>query len=162
LAQSFFAAAIYITLKHMVRAIGPQFSQIRASLYPWIFITCDFFSLLLQAVGGALAATAHTPSGSALGGHIMLAGIVFQVATFTLLYCLTVAFILNVRRGKSTLADNAREVLFSRDFKVFVVGVFVASMAVYVRCVYRIAELATGWANEIMRNEAEFIVLDGV
>jgi hypothetical protein len=146
----------------MVRAIGPQFSPLRASLYPWIFIICDFFSLLLQAIGGALAATSHTSSGSALGGHIMLAGIVFQVATFTFLYGLTAAFIFNLRRGMSTLTVEASEVLFSRDFKIFVAGVFVSSLAVYVRCVYRIAELANGWENNIMQNEAEFIVLDGV
>jgi hypothetical protein len=162
LQQSFFAAAIYITLKHMVRAIGPQYSPLRASLYPWIFMSCDLFSLVLQAVGGALAATANTPSGSALGGHIMLAGIVFQVATFTFLYCLAGAFIFNLRRGTSTLTADASAVLLSKDFKIFVSGVFVASLAVYVRCVYRIAELATGWANQIMRNENEFIVLDGV
>ena len=105
---------------------------------------CDFLSLLLQAVGGTLAATAHTPSGSALGGHIMLAGIVFQVATFTFLYGLAAAFIFGLQRGKQSLAQEASEVLFSRDFKTFAAGVFVASLAVYVRCVYRIAELATG------------------
>lgn len=146
----------------MVRAIGPQYSPLRASLYPWIFMSCDLFSLVLQAVGGALAATATTPSGSDIGGHIMLAGIVFQVATFTFLYCLTGAFIFNLRRGMASLTPEAAAVLFSRDFKIFVAGVFVSSLAIYVRCVYRIAELATGWANIIMRNEAEFIVLDGV
>ena len=160
--QSFFAAAIYITIKHMVRSIGPQFSPFRASLYPWIFMSCDLLSLVLQAVGGALAATANTPSASALGGRVMLAGIVFQVATFTFLYGLAGAFIFSLRRGTSTLTAEASEILFSKDFKIFAAGIFVASLAIYVRCVYRIAELATGWANEIMRNEDEFIVLDGV
>lgn len=92
----------------------------------------------------------------------MLAGIVFQVATFTFLYCLTIAFIINLRRGMQSLTTEAKDVLYSRDFKIFATGVFVSSLAVYVRCLYRIAELATGWANEIMRNEKEFIVLDGV
>lgn len=92
----------------------------------------------------------------------MLAGIVFQVATFTFLYCLAGAFIFNLRRGMSTLSPEVREVLLGKDFKIFLGGIFAASLAIYVRCVYRIAELATGWANEIMRNEAEFIVLDGV
>jgi len=161
-APSFFAAAIYITLKGMVRAIGPQFSPIKAVLYPWIFITCDFLSLLLQAIGGGIAASANTPSGSAVGGRIMLSGIVFQVATFTFLYCLAVSFGLNLRRNMSTLSPEGAEVLRSRDFKTFAIGILVSSIAVYLRCVYRVGELATGWANEIMRNETSFIVLDGV
>jgi hypothetical protein len=135
---------------------------LRASLYPWIFISCDIFSLVLQAVGGGVAASANTPSGSDIGGHIMLAGIVFQVATFTFLYILTTIFILNLRGGKSTLTTEASTMLHSKDFKIFASGVFVSSLAIYIRCLYRIAELATGWANEIMRNEVEFIVLDGV
>jgi len=146
----------------MIRAIGPQFSPLKPSLYPWIFITCDFLSLLLQAIGGATAATANTSSGSDLGGHIMLAGIVFQVATFTFLYCLTASFIFNLRRGMQSLTTEALDVLYSKDFKIFASGVFLSSLAIYVRCVYRIADLATGWANETMRNQAEFIVLDGV
>jgi hypothetical protein len=92
----------------------------------------------------------------------MLAGIVFQVVTFTFLYCLAASFIFNLRRGIQSLTPESSSILFSRDFKIFVTGVFVSSLAVYVRCVYRIAELATGWANEIMRNEKEFIILDGV
>ena len=92
----------------------------------------------------------------------MLAGIVFQVATFSFLYCLTGTFIFNLRRNTASLTQESVEFLSSRDFRVFAAGIFVASLAVYVRCVYRIGELATGWGNEIMRNEDEFIVFDGV
>jgi hypothetical protein len=151
-----------MSLKDTVRAVGPQFSSIKPVLYPWIFMICDLLSLVLQAAGGGVAASATTDSGSAIGGRIMLAGIVFQVATFTILYGMTVAFILNVKRNKSTLTTEGVYVLTSKGFKVFAIGLLVSSAAIYVRCVYRISELATGWANPIMRDEASFIVLDGV
>ncbi|KAG0647624.1 Efflux pump [Hyphodiscus hymeniophilus] len=141
---------------------GTPILPLRPVLYPWIFISCDILSLLLQAIGGATAATANTPSGSATGGHIMLAGIVFQVATFTFLYILTAMFIFKLRRGLPSLTAEASTVLFSRDLKIFATAIFVSSLAVYVRCVYRIAELAQGWANEIMRDQTGYIVLDGV
>lgn len=70
-------------------------------------MSCDLLSLLLQAVGGALAAFSHTPSGSALGGNIMLAGIVFQVATFTFLYVLVIIFVINFRRNRTTVGIEA-------------------------------------------------------
>jgi hypothetical protein len=146
----------------MVRSIGPQFSPIKPILYPWIFISADIFSLVLQAIGGGVASSASTPAGADVGGHIMLAGIVFQVFTFTFLYVIIGLFILKLVRNKDTLTPDAASVLGGRDFKIFAVGMLVASLAIYVRCVYRIAELAGGWANEIMRDEVGYIVLDGV
>lgn len=161
LAPSFFAAALYLTLKDMVRAIGPQFSPIKPKLYPWIFMSCDLMSLVLQGAGGGIAASATTPKGSDDGGHIMLAGIIFQVATFTFLYTLLALFIRNLRNGRQTMTEAQLSVLHSRDFKVFAWGVFISSVAIYLRCIYRIAELAGGWANKIMQDEVSFYVLDG-
>lgn len=161
LAPSFFAAALYLTLKDMVRAIGPQFSPIKPRLYPWIFISCDLLSLILQGAGGGTAASANTTKVSDDGGHIMLAGIVFQVATFTFLYTLLALFIRNLRNGRQTMTESQLSVLHSRDFKVFAWGIFIASVGIYLRCIYRIAELAGGWENKIMRDEVSFYVLDG-
>lgn len=160
--QSFYAAAIYMLLKHIIRAIGPQFSPIKAVLYPWIFMSCDFLSLLLQAIGGGVAASATTSSGSKLGGNIMLGGIVFQVATFTFLYGLMIVIVFNIKCHGSSMSAESVELLHSKDFKIFASGLFLASLAIYTRCVYRIAELAGSWANPIMRDEISFIVLDGM
>ncbi|KUJ08889.1 RTA1-domain-containing protein [Mollisia scopiformis] len=161
IAPSFFAAALYLTLKDMVRAIGPQFSPIKPPLYPWIFISCDLLSLILQGAGGGTAASANTPSTSADGGHIMLAGIVFQVATFTFLYTLLILFIRNLRANHHTMTEAQLSVLHSKNFRVFAWGIFIASAGIYVRCIYRIAELAGGWKNKIMQDEVSFYVLDG-
>lgn len=161
IAPSFFAAAIYLTLKDMVRAIGPQYSPIKPILYPWIFISCDLLSLILQGAGGGTAASANTTKTSADGGHIMLAGIVFQVATFTFLYILLGLYIKNLRQNRHTMTTSQLSILHSKNFKVFAWGVFIASVAVYLRCIYRIAELAGGWENKIMQDEVSFYVLDG-
>ena len=161
LAPSFFAAAIYLNLKDIVRGLGPQFSIIRPKLYPWIFITCDLISLILQAAGGGTAASANTTTMTDAGGHIMLAGIVFQVATFTALYILALLFVCNLRANKHSMTPSQVAVLHDGKFKVFAWGIFTASIAVYVRCIYRIAELAGGWKNKIMQDEISFYILDG-
>ena len=160
--QSFLAAALYLTLKHIVRDVGPQYSLIKPKLYPYIFIACDIFSLLLQAIGGGVASSAEDEKTTDLGGNIMLAGIIFQVVTFTALYLLIALYLVKLKRNTSTLTTEAATLIQSRDFKIFVAGMFLASLFIFVRCVYRIAELAEGWANEIMRDEIGYIVLDGV
>lgn len=91
----------------------------------------------------------------------MLAGIVFQVATFTFLYILLCVYNRNLRQNKHTMTHSQLSILHSKNFKVFAWGMFVSSTAIYFRCIYRIAELAGGWGNKIMQDEVSFYVLDG-
>jgi hypothetical protein len=44
-----------------------------------IFCSADFVALVVQAVGGGMAATANTRAGADQGGKIMLGGIIFQL-----------------------------------------------------------------------------------
>jgi hypothetical protein len=38
----------------------------------------------------------------------------------------------------------------------------VAYVTVLIRCIYRLPEMAGGWGNALMRNEREFLLLDGM
>ena len=148
---------------HMVNTLGPQYSPITPKFYPWIFISCDFLSLVLQAAGGATAATANgNKSLAADGGYVMLAGIVWQVFTLIVFAGLGGEYFRRVYVNRYNLTSSATAVFNSTRFRLFVAAVTVAFTAIFVRCVFRIAELAEGWASTIMRNEAEFIVFDGV
>lgn len=161
-AQAFFAAAFYLTLRHSVIVTCPQLSRIRPTLYTWIFIICDGISLLLQACGGGIAASASSVYLTNMGGRIMLAGIVFQVFTLTVLLGLGIDFILRLNKNRTLITPESMQVLSSVSFRYFLVGMAFAFIGIYTRCVYRIAELADGWANPIMRDETDFIILDGV
>jgi len=86
-----------MTLKDMIRGIGPQFSPIKSVLYSWIFITCNFVLLLLQAIGGGVAASANTNSRSTVEGRIMFSSIDFYIVIFTFLYDLMASFIFNLQ-----------------------------------------------------------------
>ncbi|KAL8993790.1 MAG: hypothetical protein Q9169_006079 [Polycauliona sp. 2 TL-2023] len=162
IAPSFFAAAIYITLKHLVLTFGPEHSRLRAKWYTWIFIGCDIFSLVLQGAGGGIAASAEDQSAQDAGSNLMLAGIVWQVFTLLVFVVLAGDFAFRVSRSKSGLTLAASELLKSTKFRLFLGGLVTAYLTITVRCTYRIAELAGGWGNPIMQNEAEFIVLEGV
>ncbi|KAL8801817.1 MAG: hypothetical protein Q9182_004224 [Xanthomendoza sp. 2 TL-2023] len=162
IAPSFFAAAIYLTLKHIVLTFGPEHSRLVPRWYTWIFIGCDLFSLILQGAGGGIAASADSESTSDVGANLMLAGIVWQVFTLIVFAALAGDFVLRVKRARSDLALAASELLQSTKFRLFTAGLVTAYLTILIRCVYRIAELAGGWKNDIMQNETEFIVLEGV
>jgi len=165
LGPAFNSAAIYLTLKHIALAFGPEYSVVKPRFYTYIFITGDLISLVLQAIGGGLAATAGEDENQQdLGTDIMVAGIVWQVITLLAFGACAVWYFWKRNRAVKQghhLSDEARLTLADRKFRLFAIGVTTAFFAVLFRCVYRIAELGPGWANEIMRDEASYIALEG-
>lgn len=166
LGPAFNSAAIYLTLKHIALTFGPEYSIVKPKWYTWIFITGDLISLVLQAIGGGMAATAgEDRKRQHLGTDIMVAGICWQVVTLFVFAAVTAHYILKRHRAIKhghALSGYAAATMDDKRFKMFVFAVASAFVAVFVRCVYRIPELAGGWANHIMRDQTGYIVLEGV
>ncbi|KAL6248714.1 hypothetical protein RBB50_003776 [Rhinocladiella similis] len=164
IAPAFNSAAIYLTLKHIALCFGPEYSFIKPRFYTYIFICADFISLLLQAIGGALASTADTQDEQDLGDNLMMAGISWQVAALAFFAATATVYVVRVKRGTrhTPLSLEAAATLKDIKFRLFALGVVVAWFTIFIRCVYRIIEMAGGWRNDIMQNEAGFIVLEGV
>ncbi|KAH7308743.1 RTA1 like protein-domain-containing protein [Rhexocercosporidium sp. MPI-PUGE-AT-0058] len=165
ISPSLLAAGLYLTLKHLVRHYGPQYSRLSAKLYTWLFVGCDIIGFLMQCIGGTIQASADKTDRKALdlGNDIMVAGICFQAATMVACGILSLDFAYSLYKHR----EERKEVVHVRSPKgpegfQFYMGCFVvAFVAILVRCVYRIPEMAGGWKNPLMRNEVEFMVLDG-
>ena len=54
-APCFFSAGIYYILGQLIKQFGRQYSPLSARNYLIIFITFDILSIVIQAIGGALA-----------------------------------------------------------------------------------------------------------
>jgi hypothetical protein len=173
LGPSFVAAAIYLTLKHFVLYCGPEHSLIKARLYPWVFIGCDFGSIVLQAVGGGMAAAGGTSNKKLIdaGNKMIVAGIAFQVVTMAVCGALVLVYIFRYRKARSrhTLEEKSAYALDKEQgdvklgkIRLFGSMVVLAYTTVLIRCIYRLPEMAGGWGNALMRNETEFLLLDGM
>ncbi|KAM3080870.1 hypothetical protein ACMFMG_004829 [Clarireedia jacksonii] len=159
---TFVVAGIYITLQRMVQTFGTAKSRIPVRLYTGMFITFDFISLLLQAIGGGIAASADEDEGLRdKGTDLMIAGIVWQVATLIFFAALVIDYFVRTRRSLDDVPADAQVLATEKPFKLFVLGVTVAFVTIFGRCIYRIAEMVGGWANPIMRDEAGFVVMEG-
>jgi hypothetical protein len=118
---------------------------------------------MLQAVGGGLAGGAG--SNAELrnkGTDLMIAGIVWQVATLIAFAGLVLDYVIRTWKHWNQVDENAKNLLGQKRFRGFVFGVAVAFLAVFLRCIYRIAEMVGGWANPIMRDEAGFMVMEAL
>ncbi|KAF1967794.1 RTA1-domain-containing protein, partial [Bimuria novae-zelandiae CBS 107.79] len=174
LAPSFVAAAIYLTLKHFVLYCGPKYSLLKAQLYPWIFVGCDFGSIVLQAIGGGVAAGGGSSDNLNIvnvGNNLIVTGIAFQVATMAVCGVLVLVYLFRYRRARAERHAATEKSDFdmsrasgpvSRKLYVFGAMLVLAYFTILIRCIYRIPEMAGGWGNPLMRKEKEFLLLDGM
>ncbi|KAJ6196419.1 RTA1 like protein-domain-containing protein [Bipolaris maydis] len=162
ISPAFISAAIYLTLKYLVISFGESWSRLRPARYTHIFIAGDLLSLVLQGAGGGIAATADFGSEAQDNGtNIMIAGVVWQVFTLTIFGFLLVEYAIRTYKHREELSDEARTLLQQKSFRCFLFAIALAFVTIFARCVYRIPELAFGWRSELMREEVDFIVLEG-
>jgi len=161
---AFLSASIYLCLGRIITVHGVSLSRLSPKAYTITFITCDFISLVLQAVGGAIASIAD-PTDKAtqdLGVHIMVAGLAFQVFSLALFMVLWGEFIVRMWRceeGDKNVAFN--RLCASFVFKAFQVSLFTATVLIFVRSVYRVAELESGFGGALANDQTLFMVFEG-
>jgi hypothetical protein len=163
ISPAFISAGIYLTLKHIVINFGEEWSRLRPAWYTYIFITCDIISLALQGAGGGIAASAISGSSQQdVGTNLMIAGVIFQVVILACFGYFLVEYAVRTSRHMNRLTSEAITLFHSTGFRAYMAAIVIAYTGIFIRCVYRIPELTGGWRTELMRNETEFIVLEGV
>ncbi|KAI1336589.1 RTA1-domain-containing protein [Xylariaceae sp. FL0016] len=167
LAPTLICISIYLTLKHITLSLRPDLSRVRPRLYPVIFVPADVSCLILQAIGGSLAASASYDNQALLeaGDHVIIAGIALQSVVLIAFGAMCADYYVRVRawlRGAAGAERaDAMRAWNDRKLRMFVYAVTGAYAGILIRCIYRIAEMAKGWGNPIMQDEPSFIVLEG-
>jgi hypothetical protein len=163
LAPALLTAAIYLCLGRIVHVYGAHLSYFKPRTYTLVFCTCDLISIVLQALGGAIASTSHTVSSSDEGRNIMLAGLIFQVISLFIFAGAAGWFALRVWRAQGSWDPRYIGLVSSRLFKSCIIGLVVASVTIVIRSVYRCVELSGGFNSTLfISDEALFMVLEGV
>lgn len=212
-APTLVCASIYITLKHVALALNPALSRVNPKRLPVFFVPADVSCLVIQAVGGGLAASGDSNMSLLnAGNNVIILGICLQVAVL-LFFGVTAGDLWRRTRVWIHGPDStraARELWVEKRFRMFACAVAVAYVVVSIRCIYRyvsfffffvsccqtirpllfcvhnttlgtgaesraerrvddlanhfrnysIAEMAGGWGNHIMQDQASFVVLD--
>lgn len=96
----------------------------------------------------------------------MQAGLAFQVLTLLVFIILSVDFaVKTLRRYKALGSDNAFDAAHdglrkSRRFRWFLVALSFATLCIFTRSVYRVAELSEGWGGHLIKTQKYFIGLE--
>ncbi|KAF1829406.1 RTA1-domain-containing protein [Decorospora gaudefroyi] len=162
LAPALVSAGIYLTLKHIVINFGESWSRLPPVWYTRIFIAGDGLSLILQGAGGGIAATADRGSNMLdVGTNLMIAGVVLQVVVLACFGSLLTEYAVRTYRRRDQLSPEAMTLFHKTSFRCFIFALGTAYLGILIRCVYRIPELTGGWRSALMRNETDFIILEG-
>lgn len=161
----FLAAALYLCLSRIVVVYITEkeksFSLLKPRTYTLLFIGCDIVSLVLQAVGGAIAAVADDRVKIRKGSNIMVGGLSAQVASLLLFMGLSLEFGHRCWVHQDQLNPKHARLYSSRHFKVFLVSLALATICIFVRSVFRVAELSAGFGGKLANDEVTYMILEG-
>ncbi|SCZ92578.1 BZ3500_MvSof-1268-A1-R1_Chr5-2g07996 [Microbotryum saponariae] len=156
----FYSAALYGSLGMLTRTLGAEHSRLRPNFYMLVFCLADLLALVVQAVGGAMAAIAlENGKASETGTHIMVAGIALQLAAMLAFCALGYDFL---RRAIRSPAYQERKTQPGVKLQRIVYGMVWAAFWILVRCLYRMVELSQGWTGYLITHEPFFICLDAI
>ncbi|KAJ5736569.1 RTA1 domain protein [Penicillium malachiteum] len=162
IAPAFFSAAIYICLGRIITIYGTQLARFRPRTYTIIFVSCDLTSLVLQAAGGAIASIADSGQVSLqnTGINIMIAGLAFQVASLLLFMVLATEFIFSVHKNSKERNDKFTGLREQRKWKMFLYCLGLATVTIFIRSTFRVAELQGGFSSSLANNQVDLMVLE--
>jgi hypothetical protein len=103
------------------------------------------------------------------GNYTMIAGLAFQALTLLCFLTLSADFAISAwkgvkRQGSAALSEDlaSRRLRKSKRFKALLISLTIAAVLIFMRSVYRVAELAQGWKGELMTTEIFVILLEAV
>jgi hypothetical protein len=145
IAPTFICAAIYLTLKHIALALNPALSRIAPRFYPRVFLPADLTCLIIQAIGGGVAAAAprDDPKAAENGNRLIVAGVALQVVVLLLFGVMAADYYVRVKKYlHSSEAEPARLAVWNdRKFRMFLISVTIAYVSISCRCIYRFVPL---------------------
>ncbi|GMG26162.1 unnamed protein product [Ambrosiozyma monospora] len=168
IAPCFLLAGVYYLLAQLTVVMGDKFSKLKPMHYSMIFIVCDLIAIIIQAVGGAIAATASSVYESTRpGANIMVVGLAFQVAAMSLFQYFWYDFLYHCYREYklnhgSGFNPDYQHVRDGKYFIHFLVVICVAVLLVFIRSIYRLIELIEGFTGTLASVEIYFMLLEAL
>ena len=149
-APVFLAAGIYAVLSALIHRLGREHSILPPNIILWIFITSDIIATITQITGAALIGVRQkNRQDPTTANNILLGGLAYQVFAIGIFIILTAIFIW-----------RARHKVRKNGLTVFVAAFSAATLLIYLRTCFRLAETAEGLGGDLSTKEVYFGVLE--
>ncbi|CAG7999982.1 unnamed protein product [Penicillium salamii] len=162
LAPPLYAASIYMVLGRLILHLGAENSSIVPLKWmTGIFVTGDVIAFIMQAAGGIMAS--GTISAMKTGEHITIGGLCVQLVFFTFFVITSIIFHRRMRQKATFHPTEVRQshgLGISRSWESVLWGLYIASILILIRSVFRLIEYAQGNDGYLISHEAFMYVFD--
>ncbi|CAF1309260.1 unnamed protein product, partial [Adineta ricciae] len=126
----------------------------------WIFIICDAFSLLIQSSGaGLLTAAKNDLEKARTGENILLAGLIINLVSFAI-FCLQLFYFeYQIRKLPPVFLPES---IYEKRWRRFLYAIYISSILVLIRQIYRVIEFAQGFTGYLAVHEVYFYIFDTI
>ena len=97
-----------------------------------------------------------------MGDNFQLAGLCFQVGSLTVFGLCCAEYAFRIYRSDSARSRVPAIFEHNKGLKLFLGALSTSYTLILIRCIYRVIELSNGWGSTLMKNQNDFIVLEGV
>lgn len=149
-APVFLAAGIYTILSALISRLGYKYSFLSPKIILWFFVLSDVISTITQIAGAALIGSQYSKhKDPTFANNILLGGLAYQVFSIGVFIAVAGSFLVRARRA-----------LQRRGLSAFALVFAAATVLVYLRTVFRLAETAQGLNGFIQTHEIYFAILE--
>ncbi|KAL8833575.1 MAG: hypothetical protein Q9170_004190 [Blastenia crenularia] len=158
-APVFISASIYVCINRLIawaKSNGFVLNQwwFAPGLILWGFVTVDILTTVLQIAGAALVGSSESNQNDPTkGNNILLAGLAIQSFSFT-----AFLMVLTLFRFALSKVPERQSMVRTKDW--FVAALALASLLVYLRTLFRLAETAQGLFSYLSIHEVFFGTLE--
>ncbi|KAJ5153742.1 uncharacterized protein N7500_009181 [Penicillium coprophilum] len=157
LAPPLYAASIYMTLGRLIVHLDAEkLSVVPVKWLTAIFVTGDVIAFLMQAAGGGIMASG-TMSAMTTGEHITIGGLAVQLVFFTVFIVASSIFHYRIRNNPTEKSVSRSR---TTSWEIAMVGLYVASILILVRSIFRLIEYAQGNSGYLISHEVFMYVFD--
>ncbi|KAG7294588.1 hypothetical protein NEMBOFW57_004664 [Staphylotrichum longicolle] len=163
LAPVFVAAGNYLLIGRLIRAVldaartGHKVFGVHGRLITRVFVLCDVISFLVQCSGSGVGSSSEWAGPTAdIGVKILIGGLALQAVAFGFFMAIFGRFHYLAKRKGLVAADAPV------GWEKVVTAVYVSSILILVRCIYRVAEFAEGIEGYAFTHEWMFWIFEAV
>lgn len=156
-----FIAADYVLLGRLARHLdADQHLLVSSRRITIVFITSDISTFLIQAIGGAMTASANNQSTAITGSRVFLAGLVAQLMSFFSFWCIYIIFLLRIYRHNPEKWGQDRQKPWYKSWLALAAALNISCIGILIRSGFRVVELSEGFQGRLATSEAFFYGLD--
>lgn len=141
-------------------------SLVRVKWMTKIFVAGDVFSFLMQSAGGGMMALKDTKTRET-GSNIVIGGLVIQLLFFGFFVVTAAIFHFRVSRQPTSKSKSERDMTRTQGWKqrnwfTVLLALYVVSILILVRCIFRLVEYREGFNGYLMTHEVYMYIFDAL